>query len=1029
MVCLLIVCFVVVAASADLIPFDSRWEYPHHVTFRPADGQVPSVNPPRMSWPYVPHVITSETVPVRSFWLQLSRVGDFAAPDVEVRDTPYNFHNALPVLEAGEWRWRVGYSVGTDYEVWSAARSFIIAGDTPTWDRTAIDRAAEILAAKPHPRLAPGIGWDEWREVLEADPETAAWLGQVIGNADKAAKRDWWADFPVTDAKDESPYDDQQWAGIAGEIAAAAFAYRLTGDEKYAPARDLAVALAGFAKGGMASPEYHGPPRKWPTQITEYLAVCYDWLYEDMDEADRATVRDSVQWRLRATYLEKASWQAGGDIHRSGVSMFCQSHPYENFMWSMPGVMLMAGDLDLADELVPLCLNYLTGVTSAHGPDEGWNEGLAYGGWKGESMLRASMYVQLLVPDLRLDRNPYYARLGDWYAHLMPLGIQRIAFGDYAADPKGKRGTQRNDARYAFMLTGETRFRDRWHALREELGSDFSARPWLEMLASGTLPVEETPSEEIPSDVFKEAGWVMASTRKPSEPGTYEDAVGMIFKCRPRGGYGHSFRSEGDFVWHAFGQVLSAGGGSTAYPDPHARHSMSHNVVLVNGVGQEWNPRDPAYPFCGRLLAYQEADGYTYWAGDMTNAYQTVPGLLRWHRHVVFVGGEWFAIYDDLAMKPGADPARFSRLFHVAPDAALNLDGATATYAMENVRANVSFGRPDGLDIVDAGGRESFRNQITGEDMYEKTSEALQSKGRGIAEANWMAHSIWATNTEPAMSAGFITVLTAWRDSDAEPRIIMGEASAEVEGVAVSFGGGDADIVVDVPATREHALATDPLPAFTGADADSVEIGGDAYQVEWIAKETFDGGLQRWAIEGTSEVQVRDGKLAVRDILDDKANVGTFWFRQDLPRDVFIRFRAKAVAPADQNAANLNLFLHATELDGSPLRYGRTGQYSLYHEIPNYIVTLVGGTRDGWSRARRDPGFNLIHEAEARSEVGTEYEICVTYVDGRLRYYLDGKKLHDVTDEDPLPGGKFGIRTWSTDAWWDDVEIGRVVSE
>ena len=207
-----------------------------------------------------------------------------------------------------------------------------------------------------------------------------------------------------------------------------------------------------------------------------------------------------------------------------------------------------------------------------------------------------------------------------------------------------------------------------------------------------------------------------------------------------------------------------------------------------------------------------------------------------------------------------------------------------------------------------------------------------------------------------------------------------------------------------------------------------VEIGDDKYEVEWLAKETFDEGMSRWAVEGNSEVKVADGRLWVRGILAEKGNVATIWYRPELPRDVVVRFRAQAVPPEEANAANLNLFLHAREVDGSPLKFGRSGAYKEYHEIPNYIVTFVGGVRPGWSRLRRDPGFNLLHEADVRSEVGQEYQIAVTALSGRIRYYLDGQKLHDVQDPAPLRGGWFGLRTWSTNAWWDDVEFGRLLS-
>ena len=228
-----------------------------------------------------------------------------------------------------------------------------------------------------------------------ANKPTKAWLASLVQSVEKTTRRPWWKEFPQSDRKGESPYDEADFAKIGQQLAAAAFVYRLTGDERLSKARDLAVALARFEKGGLSSPEYHGAPRKWPTQISEYLALCYDLFHEDLTLEQRKVILGSIDWRLRATYLEKYSWRSGDTAARSGPSVFCQSHPFENFMWSLPAVLLTAGDLEVSDELTPMCLNYLTGVTSAHGPDEAWNEGLAYGSWKGETMLHASLYTTL----------------------------------------------------------------------------------------------------------------------------------------------------------------------------------------------------------------------------------------------------------------------------------------------------------------------------------------------------------------------------------------------------------------------------------------------------------------------------------------------------------------------------------------------------------------------------------------------------------------------------------------------------------
>ena len=1026
--------------SAGLMPVDGRWEYPHFLTFRPGNGQRCDVNPPRFSWPYVPHVVVrGKKLPAHEFCFQLSRTGDFTKPDVEIR-TPYNFYNALPVLEKRRWHWRVGYWVGSKREQWSPVRTFTLDASAVEWDRTFIRDAAKRLAELPHPRIGPPDGdWQAWRDRLSKHPRTSRWLTAILKSAGSVTRKKWWRDFPKTDRRADTDLDEAKFAKIGNEIALAAFAYRLTGDPRFAEAKDHALALARFPRGGVASPEFHGAKRKWPTQIAEFLALCHDWLRDDMTEEEREVLLGSIAWRLRATMLERASWRAKDNISLGGVSVFAASHPYENFMWSVPPVLLTAGDLDVADELVPLCLHYLAGVTSAHGPDEGWNEGLSYGSGKGRTMLRAAMCTAMVLPELELGRSPFFRRLGEWYAHLLPLGIQRLAFGDYAADPGRVAKGHRQTCRYLTWLTGCERTAHRFDALAQQFGDAVSGRPWLELGGEGRFPWPDRTEPEPGCAVFPEAGWVMVNTHSPSDREGYGKAVGMIFKCRPRGGYSHSFRSENDFVWHALGQTLTAGGGGMAYPDPHSRDAMSHNVILIDGVGQEWTPRAPAAPFVGRLVAYRRGPNYTHWVGDGTHAYQTVRGLQRWHRHVVFVDGEWFAIFDDLAMRPDAKPARFSWLYHVHPKTDLTIDEETPafSYRIEDVNAHVALKTdPARIDVADLVGREGFKNPITGKDLYPATAKALAKKGRELRKDQWMAHNLWITNRQPVREWTVLAALTAWRRGQTAPNVAFKSPRAVTVGgpdgkpCTVSFDPEVAgDITIDLAAVRAHAADSDPTVLPPTGRREAIRIGGDAYHVEWLAHETFDrhDWTARWIVEGNSEVKVADGALRVRGTDPRATNVATIWYRPELPADVVVRFRAEAVPPADKNAANLNLFLHARELDGTPVRFGRSGAYKEYHAIPNYIVTLTGGCRPGWSRARRNPGFNLLNHVETRSEVGKEYRIAVTIHEGRLRYYVDGVKIHDVRDPEPLDGGRFGIRTWSTSGWWDDVEIGRVL--
>ncbi len=1024
-----------------LLPYDTRWEYPHVLTFRPAGGHPCRVNPPRFSWAYLPHVLMDKDgVPRHEFRFQLSRSGDFAKPDYNIR-TPYNFYNALPVLAEGTWHWRIGYWVGTKQEQYSAVRTFTIGDDARPWPRTFINEAARHLAAMPHPRLAPpDRDWSAWRDRLSNDPAAAPWLKSLLAAADKTLKQTWWKQFPQTDRRGKTDLNERRFAEIGRSLVFVALAYKLTGDDRFAAVTDRALALARLPRGGLASPEFHGAKRKWSTQITEFLALIYDWLHDDLNDDQRKTLLGSIEWRLRATYLHRASWAERQKIHTRGAAVFAASHPYENFVWSLPAVLLTAGDLDLADDLTPLCLNYLTGVTAAHGPDEAWNEGMSYGLAKGKSMLGAALTTHLLLPELNLGRNPALRRLGEWYAHLLPIGIDRLPFGDYGAGAAGKRRAQQVAFRWLAWLTQDGRFAHRHAALKDDRQPWPSGRPWLDLLAATKLNLPQ-PEQEATHAVFPEAGWVMASTQPPSNAKAWSDAVGMIFKCRPRGGYSHSFRSENDYAWHALGETLSAGGGGMAYPDPHSRHSISHNVVLIDGQGQEWNTWRPDAPYVGRLLAYRQAEGWTYWVGDATHAYQTVKGLLRCHRHVVFLDGKRFVVFDDLAMRPEAEPARFSWLFHVAPECDMTLDktGPSLAYRLGDVHARVAVRCPSSdLDLLNLQGRDGFKNPVTGQDMYDQTTKALARKDRRLKPKQIMAHNLWLTNRKPARSWSVLAVLTAWRDGDTAPKPTFPSPRA----VTIESTGGTkrtvsfdpnvrGDVHIDLAKVRAHALATDPTMLPPTGPRESVTIGPDTYPIEWLARETFDRDdwVSRWIVEGDSVVRVVNGKLHVGRTDPMTKNVATIWYRPELPADVIVRVRAKPIPPAKNNAANLNLFLHARENDGSPVRFGRTGNYKEYHQIPNYIVTFVGGYRPGWSRARRDPGFNLLHEAQVRSEIGTEYRIAVTFVDGRLRYYLNGKRIHDVTDPKPLPPGRFAIRSWSTTAWWDDVEFGRILRD
>lgn len=209
------------------------------------------------------------------------------------------------------------------------------------------------------------------------------------------------------------------------------------------------------------------------------------------------------------------------------------------------------------------------------------------------------------------------------------------------------------------------------------------------------------------------------------------------------------------------------------------------------------------------------------------------------------------------------------------------------------------------------------------------------------------------------------------------------------------------------------------------SSSEKVTVGGDTYQVEWLHHDGFDNPdwTKNWFKEGSSQVGISDGRLLITKP-SGSGGEATIWFRRQLPANLIVRYKAKALGSDANNKCNLNQLTHATEMDGSPIKHGlRSGDYEEYHQIPNYIVTV---TFDH-SRVRRNPGFNQISESKDQARPDIEYNLTTVVKEGRVRYYINGRKVHDVQDMKPLPVGQFAIRTWNTTAWWDDFEFGRVL--
>lgn len=537
------------------------------------------------------------------------------------------------------------------------------------------------------------------------------------------------------------------------------------------------------------------------------------------DSSERGAWGQTVSIKDQKTLSVKGWYRTSADlmtaaVRSSSLSGMASSHQYESSMDTAVCGLVLYEHSAVGREWFELMLNYLIGITCGHGFDEAWNEGAGYGTSKCKWLMNATMYFDTALPDADLGRNPFYRRIGDWFCRVIPVGMDHHAWGNQR---NASRGNHLAHMRKFAFLTGEGRFLLNWQQYGRGRHSFSTWRPWIEYVLPTYYDAPKPTPETDNIGVFPIAGWAMAASGPPSLASTYEQGIGVIFQCRPRGGYSHSFNSDNSFQLHAYGQMLNHGGGSSGNRDAYAYHTMSHNTILVDGLGQAQPGRGQLYPTYGRLAGFARGDKYVYFAGDATRCYPKKPGnysrwglplhnvyqeralphLERFVRHILFIRNKYFVIYDELA---SSKPATYTWLYHLRPDGPFSFDPKTfaVDYSVKDVRVRLQhLASPDKLRLDDRQGLDGFINPLTGEDCrkWRKTDILC-------------GHNLWISNEEPAKEWRFLTVIYPVPTGREIPAIErLDDATVRIGNEVICFDPkspavAQADILVDAAALR-----------------------------------------------------------------------------------------------------------------------------------------------------------------------------------------------------------------------------------
>uniref|UniRef100_A0AAN0NJR1 DUF4962 domain-containing protein n=1 Tax=Yoonia rhodophyticola TaxID=3137370 RepID=A0AAN0NJR1_9RHOB len=255
-------------------------------------------NPPRFSW--IPVVDDGAR-----YVLRISSDPDFPKGQTQVfENLPFNFFTPDAVLAPGTYHW--SYATwdterGTPNSAWGTSRSFTVAADLPETPVALRDtRLAHVTTS--HPRLwmtTDRLG--DFKAAVNADPTHCSWSSFYEKSVLPWMDRDVMpepAGYPNhqrTAPVWRQTYIDLQEMWYA--IRHLAIGGKVTDNaDMTARAKEWLLEAASWDPMGVTSRAYTD---EWAYRVCNALAWGYDWLFDDLSEAERETVRAALLARTR----------------------------------------------------------------------------------------------------------------------------------------------------------------------------------------------------------------------------------------------------------------------------------------------------------------------------------------------------------------------------------------------------------------------------------------------------------------------------------------------------------------------------------------------------------------------------------------------------------------------------------------------------------------------------------------------------------------------------------------------------------
>jgi len=452
-------------------------------------------------------------------------------------------------------------------------------------------------------------------------------------------------------------------------IITLSLAYRMFGDKRYAvKAEENLINVCNY-------PDWDPKHFLDVAEMTEAVAIGYDWLYNVLSDDTKALIRKSLKEKaLNRALQEYATGDAGSWAKReTNWNVVC------NTGMIMAALAIADDEHLMAEKIITEAVSYLPNSLNYYAPDGVWYEGMGYWDYTSTNlaMLLSSLYISL-GHDYGLSEMPGISKTADFYVSALSPTAQIFNFADavFTAPANSpvyfyfSRRYQQPQlaAFYRSQLSEIVKLQSRtpkWHF--------FLCIPWYDN-ATTASPVEK-PALQIFEDVYnpmmlfngkissKNSIYLIAKGGMSNLPHQHLDIGSFVLETNGVRWLDDPGATADDYALPGFWDYTPVSGQRWKY---FRYNNFGHNTLSIDGHLQYSAGK-------GSILRYNKDIAQPFGIIDMTATYINLASKV--YRGFKLLSDDLMLVQDEVSLAPGSKNIEWTSI----TTATVTVNGNTAT--------------------------------------------------------------------------------------------------------------------------------------------------------------------------------------------------------------------------------------------------------------------------------------------------------------------------------------------------------------